>query len=145
MPWRRKWQPTPVFLPGKPHGQKSLESCSPWGHKESDTAKWLNHPHWIRVGPNSNTWCPCKKKKEYTEKRHTEQMTGDNGGRLEWYSYKPRKTQDYRSQQKLGRGKEGLFHRAFRGSRAWLTPWLQTSHLQNCERISFCCSKPPNL
>ena len=30
--WRRKWQPTPVFLPGKVHGQRSLEGCSPWGY-----------------------------------------------------------------------------------------------------------------
>ena len=36
-PWRRKWQPTPVFLPGKSHGQWSLAGYSPWGHKESDT------------------------------------------------------------------------------------------------------------
>ena len=36
IPWRRKWQPTPVFLPGKPHGQGSLAGCSPWGHRESD-------------------------------------------------------------------------------------------------------------
>ena len=28
--WRRKWQPTPVFLPGKSHGQRNLEACSPW-------------------------------------------------------------------------------------------------------------------
>ena len=35
-PWRRKWQPTPVFLPGKSHGQRSLTRYSPWGHKESD-------------------------------------------------------------------------------------------------------------
>ena len=33
IPWRRKWQPTPVFLPGKPHGQRSLVGCSPWGCK----------------------------------------------------------------------------------------------------------------
>ena len=31
--WRRKWQPTPVFLLGKSHGQRILASCSPWGHK----------------------------------------------------------------------------------------------------------------
>ena len=30
--WRRKWQPTPVFLPGKVHGQRSLVGCSPWGY-----------------------------------------------------------------------------------------------------------------
>ena len=35
--WRRKQQPTPLFLPGKSHGQRSLAACSPTGHKESDT------------------------------------------------------------------------------------------------------------
>ena len=37
IPWRRKWQPTPVFLPGKSHGQRSLAGYSPWGRKELDT------------------------------------------------------------------------------------------------------------
>ena len=37
IPWRRKWLPTPVFLPRKSHEQGSLESYSPWGCKESDT------------------------------------------------------------------------------------------------------------
>ena len=41
-PWRRKWQPTPVSLPGKSHGQKSLACCSAWGHEELDTTEWLN-------------------------------------------------------------------------------------------------------
>ena len=36
IPWRRKWQPTPAFLPGESHGQRSLEGYSPWGHKQSD-------------------------------------------------------------------------------------------------------------
>ena len=35
-PQRRKWQPTPVFLPGKCHGQRSMLGSSPWGRKESD-------------------------------------------------------------------------------------------------------------
>ena len=39
--WRRKWQPIPIFSPGKFHGQRSLVSCSPWGHKESDTTEGL--------------------------------------------------------------------------------------------------------
>ena len=42
IPWRRKWQPTPVFLPGKSHGWRSLVGYSPWGHKESGTTKWLH-------------------------------------------------------------------------------------------------------
>ena len=37
IPWRRKWQPTLVFLPGKSHGQRNLVGCSPWGRRESDT------------------------------------------------------------------------------------------------------------
>ena len=36
IPWRRKWQPTLVFLPGESHGQRSLVGYSPWGCKESD-------------------------------------------------------------------------------------------------------------
>ena len=42
MPWRREWQPTPVFLPGKSHGQRSLAGYSPWDHKESDMIEQLN-------------------------------------------------------------------------------------------------------
>ena len=38
---RRKWKPTPVSLPGKSHGQRSLVGCSPWGRKESDTTERL--------------------------------------------------------------------------------------------------------
>ena len=39
--WRRKWQPTSVFLPGKSHGQRSLAGYSPWALKESDTTEQL--------------------------------------------------------------------------------------------------------
>ena len=42
--WRRKWQPTPVFLTENSHGQRSLVSYSPKGHKELDTSEWLNIP-----------------------------------------------------------------------------------------------------
>ena len=40
-----KWQPTPVFLPEKSHGQGSLADYSPLGRKELDTTEQLNHPH----------------------------------------------------------------------------------------------------
>ena len=36
IPWKRAWQPTSVFLPGEPHGQRSLVSYGPWDHKELD-------------------------------------------------------------------------------------------------------------
>ena len=42
IPWRRKWQPTPVFLPGESRGQRSLAGCSPWGRLELDTPE---HTH----------------------------------------------------------------------------------------------------
>ena len=40
--WRRQWQPTPVLLPGKSHGRRSLVGCSPWSSKEWDTTEWLH-------------------------------------------------------------------------------------------------------
>ena len=42
IPWRREWQPTPVFLPEESHGQRSLAGYSPWGHKDSDATEWLS-------------------------------------------------------------------------------------------------------
>ena len=39
---RRQWHPTPVLLPGKSHGRRSLEGCSPWGHWGLDTTEWLH-------------------------------------------------------------------------------------------------------
>ena len=48
IPWSRKWQPVPVFLPGKFHGQRSLEDYSPWGHKKLDMTERLSvcaHTH----------------------------------------------------------------------------------------------------
>ena len=51
IPWRKEWQPAPVFLPGEFHGQRSLAGYSPWGHKESDTTEHMyTHTHtgqWI--------------------------------------------------------------------------------------------------
>ena len=41
IPWRRKWQTTPVFSPGESHGQRSLAGYSPRGLKESDMPEWL--------------------------------------------------------------------------------------------------------
>ena len=47
-PSKIKWQPTPVFLPRKFHGQRSLVDCSPWGHKETRVSAWAHtdtHAH----------------------------------------------------------------------------------------------------
>ena len=52
IPWRRKWQPTPVFLPGKSRGQRILMGYSPGGCKESDTAGRLSlHAHSLFIIP----------------------------------------------------------------------------------------------
>ena len=51
IPWRRKWQPTPVLLPGKAHGERSLVGYNPWGHKESNTTE---HEH-TRVHTHTHT------------------------------------------------------------------------------------------
>ena len=62
IPWRRKWYPTPVLLPRKSHGRRSLVGCSPWGHEESDTTEWL-HFHFslscIREGNGNPLQCSC--------------------------------------------------------------------------------------
>ena len=57
IPWRRKWQPTPVFLPGESHGQRSLAGYSPRGCKGSDTTEWLStHTHASLKKSSSKTW-----------------------------------------------------------------------------------------
>ena len=65
MHWRRRrrqWHPTPVLLPGKSHGWRSLVGCSPWGHYKSDTTEQL-HFHFsfscIRGGNGNPLQCSC--------------------------------------------------------------------------------------
>ena len=49
IPWRRKWHPTSIFLPGKSHKQRSLEGYSPWGLKELDTTRQLKNKKAVTV------------------------------------------------------------------------------------------------
>ena len=55
MHWRKKWQPTPVFLPGESQGQGSLVGCRLWGHTESDMMKRLRSSN-----SSSINWCVGK-------------------------------------------------------------------------------------
>ena len=59
---RRQWHPTPVLLPGKSHGRRSLVGCSPWGRWELDTTQWL-HFHFslscIGEGNGNPLQCSC--------------------------------------------------------------------------------------
>ena len=67
IPWRRKWQRTPIFLTGKFHGQRSLVGYSPWGHKESDSTEYTTtesgllffapHRFWMFLWKNFNLGC----------------------------------------------------------------------------------------
>ena len=61
-PWTRQWHPTPVLLPGKSHGQRSLVGCSPWGREELDTTERL-HFHFslscIGEGHGNPLQCSC--------------------------------------------------------------------------------------
>ena len=66
-PWSRKWQPSPVFLPGESHGQMSLVYCSPWDHKESEKywSDWaytsMKYYHcrcaWMELSLYNSLWC----------------------------------------------------------------------------------------
>ena len=59
---RRRWHPTPVLLPGKSHGRRSLVGCSPWGRYKSDTTEQL-HFHFalscIGEGNGNPLQCSC--------------------------------------------------------------------------------------
>ena len=57
IPWRRAWQPTPVFLPGESHGQRSLVGCSPQGHTGLDMTEVTQHAApYIPSGPITAVW-----------------------------------------------------------------------------------------
>ena len=60
--WRRQWHPTPVLLPGKSHGWRSLVGCNPWDREESDTTERL-HFHFslccIGEGNGNPLQCSC--------------------------------------------------------------------------------------
>ena len=67
IPWSRKWQSTPVFLPGKSHGQRNLVGYSPWGCKRTNTAGHTHsvhllypHPNWSQFGSFPLVWWHAK-------------------------------------------------------------------------------------
>ena len=69
-PWWRKWQPTPVFLPGKSHGERSLAGCSPWGLKRvgHKPEQLSTHAHTGEMGDASRMNSPYIKK-YFSEKK----------------------------------------------------------------------------
>ena len=64
IPWRQEWQPAPVFMPEEFHGQRNMESNSPWGCKESDNIELLSHIHTMIIILNGNGFnAPTKRQK----------------------------------------------------------------------------------
>ena len=98
IPWRREWQPTPVFLPGVFHGQRSLVGYSPWGRKESDTTEQLTlslvvklwnlnsfyiiiEDFWAKVASGMRTdWC----QRQGDSCQQPQVHTGQSGGAATW-------------------------------------------------------------
>ena len=86
IPWRRKRQPTPLFLPGKScRGQRSLEVYSPWGCKELDTTERLHfslsslqHHHLLNTNSTEDTrcypWLPAKVPQQFSLVEKNQQM-----------------------------------------------------------------------
>ena len=59
MPWRRKWQPTPVLVPGEPHGQRSLVGYSPRGHESDTTERLANSDESSQPSAVRPLWVLC--------------------------------------------------------------------------------------
>ena len=123
--WRRKWQPTPVFLPGKSHGQRNLAGYSPQGGKELDMTERLNNN-------KGNVHIEEGKAKGLQRQR-----AGQRG-------HKPRNSS---SHQKITEARNVLFPQVLEATSPLLTlnSWFWKFHLQNCERINCCSVKPPGL
>ena len=88
IPWRRKWQPTPVFLSGKSHGWRSLVSYSPWGRKELDMIERLLFSFFLRWRDNSGLsyWVQCN------HKHHCKSEAGvsESGKEMWWWKQRPK-------------------------------------------------------
>ena len=82
MHWRRKWQPTPVFLPGESHGQRSLASYSPWNRKESDMTERLTHTHIWKKRTQMSPRGPCLLSSGMSSPSHPQTLSemGQGGG-----------------------------------------------------------------
>ena len=128
--WRRKWQPTPVFMPGKSHGPRSLVGYSPWGHKESDPTQWLSSNSRKCIG----IFCSFSNYYKIDQKVNRYILGwGCVLNRLEWYTITPRmwfrisRCQAYRA----GRGIKSSFGYS-----------LQSRFDLNSKPYSFCFQRP---
>ena len=79
IPWRRKWQLTPVFLPGKSHGLRSLVGYSLWGRNESDTTERPHFTSQYQKLEISKKKIQLKKNEPLEMKDHSYIISGSNG------------------------------------------------------------------
>ena len=85
IPWRREWQPTPVFLPGEFHGQRSLAGYIQWGPKELDTTEQLTLSLFFHFHPRQSTvvpWCPWSG----IDSRTQQLMPKSEGAQVSWWA-----------------------------------------------------------
>ena len=81
--WRRDWQPTPVFLPGKTHAQRNMVGSSPWSHKELDTTERLIHTQivWGFPGGTSGKEPTCRLRPYHPERARSRLISEAKQGR----------------------------------------------------------------
>ena len=81
IPWRKEWQPAPVFLPEEFHGRRCLVDYRPWGHKGSDTTKQLSHSLFtIYLHPHSH-WVIITLALNYTTYENRRPIRGKGKGK----------------------------------------------------------------
>ena len=138
---RRQWHPTPVLLPGKSHGWRSLVGCSPWGREESDTT-WLEWLHFhfslscIGEGNGNPLQCYCLENPRDGEPGGLPSM-GLHKVRHDWYDLAAATTWKLCPQKSFALSNWALFNKAPHGwfnsfenlpyltllLTIWLVPW----------------------
>ena len=157
--WNRKWQPTLVFLPGKSHGQRSLESYSSWGHRVGHdwatehtrthtqtftsfiAVDWVCLPSQVHtLRPEHLLWCNLERKSW----KVVGFRWGHNGRPSRWDECPSRRdTRELPPVSTLwAQSKKAAICKPGRKPSlepAVLAPRPQTSSFQNCEKINTCC------
>lgn len=101
--------------------------------------------YWSRVNPKAKDRCLIKRGEDMKHRKAEEKAMGKQKQRWTWCIRKLKNTKECGSFQKLGGGEEGFSPRACRRSTDLLTCRLQSSSLQNCAKINFCCLSHPGL
>ena len=133
--WRRQWHPTPVLLPGKSHGWRSLDGCSPWGRWGSDTTEWL-HFHFslscIGEGNGNPLQCSClENPRDRGDWWAAVYGVAQSQTRLKWLSSSSSSSSSIRQ--------ENYLFRVLFPSVEHLEPVIDTLFQCNCGIINYVC------